>query len=87
MSDNTAPAQPSGGGKVLLGGIFFVAALVLVWVGWALPADSASAMEGGQRLLFTVVPIRPFAWIMAVVFVWLGWRVVKSVPPPEGPAA
>ena len=55
--------------------VWIVAALTLAWVGAVLGPESRSGMDGFALLFFTVVPIRPFSWIMAVVFVVLGVSV------------
>ena len=39
--------------------------------------ESRSGMDGLALVLFTVVPIRPFSWVMAVIFAVLGVRVVR----------
>ena len=36
------------------------------------------AGDGIQRLVFTVIPVRPFAWVMAVVFLGLGALTLRD---------
>jgi len=78
----STPANPdendSKAGPILLSSIFLVTAAVLAFIGYALDQEDAANMEGLQRILFTVVSIRWFAWIFAVVFASLGILVLKK---------
>ena len=62
-----------------LGVVLLLGAVALVWVGGALDRSDVAGMEGGELLLFSLVPIRPFAWVMAAVFAALGaWIMVRA---------
>ena len=63
--------------KYALAGVWFVTAAILVWVGAVLTPDAAADMDGAQRILFTAIPIRPFAWVMAAVTVFLAIRTAR----------
>ncbi|MEM7414144.1 MAG: hypothetical protein AAF389_01535 [Gemmatimonadota bacterium] len=52
--------------------VWLVAAAVLFGLGFILEPSDREAMDGFQRLFFTIVPIKPFAWVMSIVFVALG---------------
>ena len=58
--------------------VFVAAAGALLWLGAILTRDSAAAMDGVTRLLFTAVPIRLFAWTLAAVFLLFGIRIVQK---------
>lgn len=79
------PNEPPTEGlpRGVVAGILVVTAVLLLWVGWVLPADAADAMDGFQRLVFTVIPVRPFAWVMAVVFLALAGRLLLKGGPSE----
>lgn len=64
--------------KAVLAGAWFIAAAVLLGVGWVLAPDAADSMEGAQRILFTAIPVRPFAWAMALVFSGLGVVTLRA---------
>ena len=61
----------------MVASVFLVTALSLAWIGVVLGPESRSGMDGLALVLFTVVPIRPFSWVMAVIFAVLGVRVVR----------
>jgi hypothetical protein len=56
--------------------LFLLAAAALVWTGAVVTDDARSAMNWPEQLLFTVVPIRGFAWLGAAVFLALAVLVV-----------
>jgi hypothetical protein len=68
--------RPSRTAAVALGGIFAVTAIVLAVLGTLLTDADVSGIDGIERLLFTVVPVRWFSWAMAAVFLAMGARVV-----------
>ena len=55
--------------------LFVGTGAVLIWLGFVLAPSDREAMDGFQRLLFTIVPIKPFSWAMGLVFMALGLRV------------
>ena len=57
--------------------LFLLTAAALIWVGAALGPEDVQAMDGFNRILFTAVPIRPFAWTGAIVFVLLGITIAR----------
>jgi hypothetical protein len=60
---------------LVVSAIFGVTGAILVWLGLILGPEDRAAMEGVERLLFTVIPIGLFSWIMAAVFFALCIRV------------
>ena len=56
----------------LLASLWFVVAILLIWIGTVLGPESRAGMDGFTLLLFTVIPIRLFSWTMAVVIGGLG---------------
>lgn len=70
MSD--AAYRPSRGFGTFLVAVWILAGAVLLILGFVLDPSSTGAMDGFERLVFTVIPIRPFAWIMSAVFLGLG---------------
>ncbi len=67
--------RPRRMAAAILAGAFIVGAAALAVVGMVLVPNDLKALEGFQRLLFTVVPVRPFAWACAVVFLILAARI------------
>ena len=55
--------------------VFIGTAFALAWLGTALGPKDLGAMDGFQKLLFTVVPIRPFSWVFSAVFGFFGVRL------------
>jgi hypothetical protein len=76
-----APAEyrPHPRVGIFLSSLFVLVAGVLVWLGTVLTGDAADAMDGFVRLLFTAMPVRPFAWTLAAVFLLLGIRVAAKI--------
>ncbi len=70
--------------SALAAAVWIIAAVSLAWAGAVLGPESRSGMDGFVLLLFTVVPIRPFSWVMAVVFVGqaikVGSRAFRGTP-------
>ncbi len=56
-----------------------VAAPALIWVGFALGPSDVESMDGFNRLLFSVVSIRLFAWAGAILFVGIAILIAASV--------
>ncbi len=69
--DTSASDRSSRIVLLALASVLLLAALALIWAGAVLEPSDREAMEGGQLLLFSLVPIRPFAWVMAAVFALL----------------
>jgi hypothetical protein len=64
--------------------IFLATAAVLVWLGITLTPRDVKAMDGLNRIIFTVVPIWLFAWVFALVFALFAFgflhRTLRSEP-------
>lgn len=71
--------RPSRAFGLFLVAVHVATSALLFFLGFVLDASSTEAMDGFERLLFTVIPIRPFAWVMAVVFLGLGLATVRRV--------
>lgn len=54
----------------------FIGAAALVWAGRVLDRSDVAGMDGGPLLLFSIIPIRPFAWGMALVLAGLGGLIM-----------
>lgn len=84
MGVETIEYRPNKVLGVVLTTIHCVTAAVLVWVGFILGPDDVRAMDGTNRILFTVVPIWFFSWVAAVVFLlfafMIGQRTFRNKP-------
>jgi len=78
--ENASAASP-----IFVSTVFFVAAAVLVFVGYTLDQEDASNMQGIQRLLFMVISIRWFSWVFAAIFAGIGIWVLKTGREEESP--
>ena len=71
--------RPSTALGLAMSAVLLVTAIVLVWLGTILGPDDREAMDGLVLLLFTAIPIRLFAWTMAVVFLVIGGATARAV--------
>ena len=71
--------RPSKGFGTFAVAIWVVTAVILFALGFILDSSDRQAMDGFQLLFFTVVPIKPFAWIMSVVFLGIGVSTARRV--------
>ena len=88
MTDTTQDRVEYGPSRALgvsLTAVWLTTAGVLVWVGSVLGPESVDAMDGFTRILFTAVPIRVFAWTMAIVFAAIGLATARALGRP-GPS-
>lgn len=67
--------SPSRGIALLNIVLLLGTAALLLWIGSVLGSDAVDAMDGFERVLFTLVPIRPFTWVMSVIMTALGLKV------------
>lgn len=70
---------PSRGFGAFVVAIWLVTGLILFWLGFILEPADRDAMDGLQRLFFTIVPIKPFAWAMSIAFLGFAGATAKRV--------
>ncbi len=70
--------RPARGLGILSIVVSFLTATALVWVGRSLSPDSVDAMDGFFRLLFTIIPPRPFAYAGAALWFFIGLLIAQS---------
>jgi len=75
LATDTKTYRPNRAYTVFLSLLLLTTAALLVWLGVILAPEDREAMDGIQRLVFTVVPIKPFAWLGGAVFALLGVRL------------
>ena len=56
-----------------------MAGAALAWAGAVLGPGDREAMDGLALLIFTFVPVRPFAWTFALIFGGMGLNVVRRI--------
>ncbi len=62
----------------VMGLVFILASVGLVVTGLAVRPGDEAVMEGGERLLFEVIPMTPFALAMSVIFLALGLWLTRA---------
>jgi len=70
--------SPSRGMGLLSLIVMVGTAILLLWIGTVLDSDAVDAMDGFEKLLFSIVPIGPFTWVMSVVLTALGLESAHS---------
>lgn len=58
--------------------VWLVGAAILFWLGFVLDPSDVDAIDGVQRILFTLVPIKAFAWVMSIVFLGIGAATARG---------